>query len=461
MWLSQRELTIPLCLEEDSALAAFHREVATRLFPEELPIRFAVTETADRAFRCEIGIINKAGSECITILGDHDIFSFSPRRFENTSKFTAVLLVPTGIGAELGGHAGDAGALARVVASACDKLITHPNVVNASDINELPENSLYVEGSVISELMMGTVSLQEVRANRILLVVEPRQDKSITDLSINTASAARASIGIDCVGVVELQQRLKVRSEYSQSGCATGHIEGIDPLIDVLVRYRGQYDAIALQTGVDVSPSLCSEYLQSGGEIVNPWGGVEAMLTHSLALMLSVPIAHAPMIETAQEARPEVGIVDPRMSAEVISCCHLLCVLKGLHRSPRVIRDADLIGHSGLISNSDISCLIIPDGCIGMPTLAAMEQGIPVIAVRENRNRMRNNLLDYPFKPGKLFTVDNYLEAVGVMSALRTGVSVESVRRPLSGTVSFDRTKHGSADEVEEEMQSLGSYRNC
>lgn len=47
---------------------------------------------------------------------------------------------------------------------------------------------------------------------------------------------------------------------------------------------------------------------------------------------------------------------------------------------------------------------------------------------------MQNCLEDYPFQPGKLFIVENYLEAVGVMNALKAGVSVESVRRPLADT---------------------------
>ncbi|MHC4160037.1 MAG: hypothetical protein ACYSSO_13275 [Planctomycetota bacterium] len=46
------------------------------------------------------------------------------------------------------------------------------------------------------------------------------------------------------------------------------------------------------------------------------------------------------------------------------------------------------------------------------------EQGIPVIAVRENKNRMRNKLEELRFglatgAEGKLFIVENYLEAVG------------------------------------------------
>ncbi|HDZ01878.1 MAG TPA: DUF3326 domain-containing protein [Nitrospirae bacterium] len=31
------------------------------------------------------------------------------------------------------------------IAGGCDTLITHPNVVNASDVNELPENGLYLD----------------------------------------------------------------------------------------------------------------------------------------------------------------------------------------------------------------------------------------------------------------------------------------------------------------------------
>jgi len=56
------------------------------------------------------------------------------------------------------------------------------------------------------------------------------------------------------------------------------------------------------------------------------------------------------------------------------------------------------------------------------------------LAVRENRNRMKNNLEALPFGPGKLFIAENYLEAVGIMTALKAGVALSSVRRPLEGT---------------------------
>ena len=95
------------------------------------------------------------------------------------------------------------------------------------------------------------------------------------------------------------------------------------------------------------------------------------------------------------------------------------------------LADENSILRHDVISVEDISCLIIPDGCIGLPTLAALEQGIPVIAVRDNKNLMQNDLEALPWKINQLHIVNNYLEAVGVLVAIKSGLTVASVRRPL------------------------------
>jgi len=432
MLLIEKEIHIPLPKENISLLKHFEQAIKKHLSLGEIPVRFAVTKSEADGYHCELGILTK--SDTLPVGQQISIFDFEQREVENTDKFNAVMIVPTGIGAEIGGHAGDATPAARLLAGVCDKLITHPNVVNASDINEMPENGLYVEGSVISRLLMGTVGLQEIRSNRVLLVIDEHEDKQVSELAINAASAARVTLGLDCPGIVKINPPIYLRAEYSSSGSAVGRVEGLERLLEVLYRRRSEFDAVALASKIDISEGLYTEYFQSGGEIINPWGGVEAMLTHSISLLVNVPSAHAPMAEDMEEANALFGIVDPRMSAEAVSSCFLHCVLKGLYKSPRIITDKILFTHPGVLTAADVSCMVIPDGCVGLPTLAALEQGIPVIAVRENRNRMKNNLQQLPFVAGKLFIVENYLEAVGVMSALRAGVSVAAVRRPLAFT---------------------------
>jgi len=86
----------------------------------------------------------------------------------------------------------------------------------------------------------------------------------------------------------------------------------------------------------------------------------------------------------------------------------------------------------GVLTASDVSCMVIPDGCLGIPTLAALEQGIPVIAVKENQTVIKNDLSWLPWSAGQFHLVENYWEAAGVMAALKAGIDPKAVRRPLS-----------------------------
>ena len=444
MILDEKEIKLPRYTDQESILEYFARNITEQLSPNEFPVRFVVTRTDEDGHECELGILSHADD--FQVPHKSKIFNFTKRDYENTEEFNTVLIIPTGIGAEIGGHSGDGGPVARLLASACDCLITHPNVVNAADINELPENALYVEGSVLSRLLMGTVGLQKVRSNRVLLVIDKHYDSFFHEAAINSVSAARASLGVNCPAVVKMDDRVLMRSHFSSSGRAIGRIEYLECLCEVLQKFRSEYDAVALSSLIEVPSSLQADYYQSDEDIVNPWGGVEAMLTHTISLLFDIPSAHSPMMESKEILNLDVGVVDPRKSAEAVSTTYLHCILKGLHKSPRIIREPLAHGHSGILTVTDISCLVIPDGCIGLPTLAALEQGIPVIAVTENKNRMQNRLTDLPFSPGKLFVVDNYLEAVGVMNAIKSGVALESVRRPLAHTTVYENNKSNESE---------------
>jgi hypothetical protein len=435
MLLHEMEIEISPAPDPNDPIGHFRRAVAAALPADEAPMRFVVTASGPRGHHCEVATLTRMTPA--QARRTSSIFEFVPRGVENQSRFNAVLLVPTGIGAIIGGHAGDAGPVARLLAKACDTLVTHPNVVNASDVNELPENGLYVEGSVICRMMMGTVGLQPVRGNRVLMLMDEHPELAITELVVNSASAARATLGEASAGVVRMDPPIKTSATFSSSGSAVGKVEDLELVLEVLDRHAGSFDAVALSTFISVPPGTHEAYFTAGQDAVNPWGGVEAMLTHSISMLYNVPSAHAPMMESLEMLATTFGVVDPRMSAEAVSRCFIHCVLKGLHNAPRIVTDRAALRHPGVLSAADVSCLVIPDGCVGLPTLAALQQGIPVIAVRENRNRMRNDLSALPFAPGQLHVVDNYLEAAGMMTAMRAGVSPETVRRPFPETRVF------------------------
>lgn len=431
MRLSEFELELPVDLSKRNSLTQVKDALRFRLPDSIRPLRFAITRSNGSRINCLLsGLEGEAD-----VVGEKSIFHIRRRGNERASQFNVVLLVPTGIGAEIGGHAGDAAPVARLMAEACDNLVLHPNVVNASDINEMPANSLYVEGSVVTRLLMGTVGLAPVRSNRVVLVLSEHEDELFVNAAINAVGAARASIGMDCPYVLRLDGPLTMRATFTKAGTAAGEISGLGELLAALEASRADYDALAIASVVSVPRGFHDTYFSSAGNMVNPWGGVEAMLTHAISDRFNVPSAHSPMLETRDVANQDHGIVDTRMAAEAISLTFLNSVLKGLQKSPRIVTDYGQLGEPGVISAADISCLVIPDGCLGLPTLAALEQNIPVVAVKENKNLMKNDLTRLPWKPNQLHMVENYWEAVGVLCALRGGLAPESVRRPMRSTL--------------------------
>ena len=428
MRLVEKSVSIPLAPGHRDLLTHIERSLTFRLSDDEVPIRFVITKIDDTAYHCEIGCLVEGGNLSFAA---SPILEFRKRPIQRRDTFNAVFVVPTGAGAELGGHAGDAAPAARLLAACCDLLVTHPNVVNASDINELPDNALYVEGSVISRLLMGTAGLSAVRSNRVLVVFDARPDEMIENLTVNTIEAARAAFGMDGAGIYKLDPPLELVAEYAQSGRAVGRSGQISDLVALLKDKREDYDAVAISSLITVPDGYHEQYFASDGAMVNPWGGIEAMLTHAVSQLLDVPSAHAPMMESREILFDDPGRVDPRMAAEAISSSFLYCVLKGLTRSPVVVSDPSLLQSSDITSAENISCLVIPDGCLGLPVMAALEQGITVVAVREGAGTLSNDLGALPWQRNQLLYAENYWEAAGILSSLRAGVDPQTVRRPL------------------------------
>ena len=422
-YLAEINTQIAVDLESPDLAGQVAAQLCDALDVDESPVRFAVTESNGGLWSCEVGYLAEDGQP-------ESIFDSKRRTRDGDDSFNVVMLVPTGIGAEIGGHAGDATPSATLLASVCDTLVTHPNVLNASDLIQVPPNALYVEGSVISRLLMGTVGLRRTRTNRVLVVIQDHNDKMFKDATYNAVNAARATYGLKVCDIVEVDRAFRMVAEHSASGTAAGQVHGLDYLWSALDRYSGEYDAVAISSVIEVPSHFHVDYYKLQGAMVNPWGGVEAMLTHAVSSRYGVPAAHAPMLESRKIAELDLGIVDSRMAAEVISLTFLQSVLRGLQFAPR-LSPASEERSASMLTAGDISCVVIPDGCIGLPTIAALEQGITVVAVKENRNIMRNDLSALPWKAGQFIQVDNYWEAAGLLAAMRAGIDPGSVRRPF------------------------------
>lgn len=224
MKVFETSLTIPAagCGNAAELITVLGRHATRHVGAEGQAVRFVVSSRSADEYVCELGVLNTPRES-----EKPDLFSLRLRREIDNRAFNAVFLVPIGIGAEIGGHSGDSGPAAMLLASMCDTLITHPNVGNAADINELPPNALYVEGSVIADLLMGNVELQPVRANRLLLLMERHTDPWFMDATVNMASAARAAAGFNVGEVVVLGKNFSMRSLYAASGRAAAASHGV------------------------------------------------------------------------------------------------------------------------------------------------------------------------------------------------------------------------------------------
>ena len=94
-----------------------------------------------------------------------------------------IFIVPTGIGCDIGGFAGDALPTAKLLASASGCLITHPNVMNGGALSEKNTNIFYVEGYSLDRFARGEIGLRRVKQHEFKLSeAKEIQDATCEDL---------------------------------------------------------------------------------------------------------------------------------------------------------------------------------------------------------------------------------------------------------------------------------------
>jgi Protein of unknown function (DUF3326) len=286
------------------------------------------------------------------------------------------IVVPTGVGARIGGFIADAGPLARTIEALSDVTILHPNVVNGGDFYGAGDGAHYVDGLTLDRFFAGEARLsRRTRPRRIGLLVE-RMAQAELDIILNAANAVRAIHGVDLVAYAVTDEEIAARVTRSSYGHFVGTVGNPEVLLAATERLvAAGADAIAAVTtcGGTTAGDWTSHYLEAGP---NPVGALEALISRFITWSTGLPCAHAPAY--VGDIGSCSGVVDPRAAGEVASGTGLPCILLGLARAP------DSVARGG-VGVDDLTAIVVPFGCAGgAPALAARRFGVPMLAIRAN-----------------------------------------------------------------------------
>lgn len=292
-------------------------------------------------------------------------------------KNLGAFVIPTGIGASIGGFAGDASYWARKFSEKLN-LIVNPNVVNAGGFSGINENMLYVEGYTLDEFFRGKCNLLQInKKNKIGVIFDKSIPQGILNVHINTINAVKTIYGLDIIGYDITNENVGVKFEVDKSNISTGSVHNITTILESGKRL--------IQKGAEALAIVCrfedddfDDY--SNGIGVDPVGGVEAIISHYISRELKIPCAHSPAFDDITISQE---IVDPRCSSEYITPTYLPCILIGLSQAPHITKTEGY-------NIKDLNCLIMPHNCLGsIPVFEALKNDIKVYAIKEN-----NTVLD-------------------------------------------------------------------
>lgn len=339
--------------------------------------------------------------------------------------FTVVLIVPTGIGAAIGGYAGDALPVARAIAQISDRLITHPNVLNGAQLYWSLPNVYYVEGYGLDQFAGNRWGLRPVHQNRIGLILDQSIEPDLKLRHLQAAEAVKTTLGLPITDYVVTDQPLEVQLKTAQSGASWGSIGHPDSLLraaEALIK-KAKVSAIAVIARFPDDPEAeaLANYRQGKG--VDALAGAEAIISHLIVREFQIPCAHAPALSPL----PLDPHLSPRAAAEELGYTFLPCVLVGLSRAPQLISKAH---QPNDITAEAVDAVVIPASAAGGSAVLSFSQfQAQVIAVEENKTTMEVT----PESLGiKTIRVRSYLEALGVLVAQRNGIDPNALRPSLT-----------------------------
>jgi hypothetical protein len=312
--------------------------------------------------------------------------------------------------------------------------VTNPNAVTASDLYFAKENVLYLEGNLICQLLLGHLALIPEKQKNIAAIIEKPRDQRMLNNILNALNGLRTVGGVNIDPVVVTGGPIETKCIYSPFGNASGQFQGIDELMKALdVVKSTDTRAVALVTTLQVEDEIRQRYYK-GEAIPNPWGGAEAIMTHTTTNFYPFTSAHAPLLLQWEHAM--FGTLgDPRDGAELISSAYVCSPLRGLIHSPRLVGvNTPVANGSPRIGIENISAVVLPETTVGnIPFFASLDQNIPIILVRDNVTQfdITPNRLQIDHQRHKIYYVNSYMEAAGLLLALRNRIVPETTQRPI------------------------------
>lgn len=285
---------------------------------------------------------------------------------------TAAFIVPTGIGASIGGFAGDASKWARRLAEKV-RLIVNPNVVNAACFSGITPNMLYVEGYALDEFFRGRLTLKPSVNNKIGIIFDRSIPQNVLNVHINTIHAVETVYDLNVIGYEVTDSAVGVEFFIDKTGASMGNVR------DLLTLKRAAQSLIS--KGAEAIAIVCHFPEEQGDDYANgigvdPVGGVEAIISHYISKEFRVPCAHAPAFD---DITISSNIVDRRCAAEYITPTFLPCILIGLNQAPK-------LAQTGGISIDNLDFLVYPSDCLGgIPVLEMSKRRKKIYAVNENK----------------------------------------------------------------------------
>lgn len=303
--------------------------------------------------------------------------------------------VPTGIGADIGGYAGDFGYIARKF-SKDFHLIINPNAVNGGILSAINYDMSYLEGYLFDEFFKGNISLnpkKEYETNKIGVIFDIEIPKDILNVHLNTLNALKMVQGIDITNIEYTDKPIGVEIKI-ENGISYGNLKSPNSLIlaaQKLIEKGAQAIAVVCFFGADYEDE---NYSNAKG--IDPIGGIEAVISHLIAKEFNVPCAHAPAFSDIDIS---LKLENPKVSSELISSTYLPCIIQGLNIAPEITRN-------GIIKNTDVEFLIVPYDAMGSKAvLSSVQNGIKIIAVK-NKTVLNVNAEKLGIEP--YCTVEDY-----------------------------------------------------